>query len=1249
MRKKFTKLLSFTALCLFCTINAKAASDEKGNFIYYVGTGGFNNLDPEYAEYYEDWKLYETEPGSNVYSKLFTCFSDYQEIGFRFYTEINDYRVYESDFYRRNLIAAVDPDDPDSYNLKRSEKSIVYTGNAKEHKFCTAKVINNFVAQLKEGYNHYIVVDMNLGKVAVIPQNYRMLVFIDQPEPTLSNISDYMSNDELYYFEPGNYEFNMYDWDTKKWVVSTPDQEVLYDGAACRPGYGTVLSDNRDTHFYIKNWQGGLISPRLPVPLFRYTLDENAAQEDVIYVNVPGNHIVPWAGCSEEVAKNTLRLTKNGDKYTGAFNYYDLANGFNLIVEPGAKGQPAAKVLCPPTDANIQLTEAEEISYAPVAVKTGGKTAFWEPAGYWASYWYTNYDSIDPINLLSGEPVDIEVTPGDKPTVKLTYHRCQHNQKSGMYLRGGFNNWNATSDWEFITTYYPGIYILKDVTIPAHSEFKVGDENWAFIVLGGNQGYITDISINTEYNLVSDDTGNLRYYNNWGDDFQGDVLLIRQRNGWKLILATPSKEMKNPKENNETYTIWRNDFNDGFGYDKKRDLYYSYFTLNNGEYEKAINLHAKKLPYDFHDELWAGSWAINAPYDNYVLEFDEYGIAKSPFTVTEGLTTEKPKQFILHREKGEQMDIYDNFQFQLYIDKEEQMLYAYKPWIYAIFGSFTNYEIPDIKNPEKFDDYYIPYITGGLVEFPKGDVDYTHLYYGMDIFSMKQTEVDFTVTVGHSGYVKYNYAPSRAIVKDWKGGKALIAGLNPQPGCGSYFIDASIIDEFNFIGWEGSLTRENADSDIYTGEVTVDPAKYPDGGCWLNLQLSAEDGLLFGQRSFRNLPDFDENGEMTMEMAIGWITGGVYLDRVTSPCKFKATFDLKKLELKLKLIEGQLAESVSNFEFVANGSDLNGKFVAPKENDSDCVFFSGTVSNNTDNDIAFNMVNSNGQIVAPATDTEIKFDSYGYWEGKSVDISKSPARMRAAARKAAEASAKWHFTLPADCEGTELVMEYDMASNTIRLHSSVHNEGFFVVRKSDDYNDGISDLDALKENRLEMTSDGIFEGEIKLNPAGEGYFSEVKFSRGVDLNRTTTNIVHLGAAAEGSNNPTLSDENPVADYWAWDQDCTVNGLLADAQWWKVTSTKQNVLVKFDAAKLAMQFAIDTAGVEDVIADSNNRNAIVITTGNGTITFTVAADVTLPVYSISGATVKVLNLSAGATTIDIAPGYYIAAGHKIMVR
>lgn len=1237
MRKIFTKLLGLMALCLICALNARAATDEKGNFIYYSGTGGFYQLQAAEAEWYEDWKLYETAPGSNVYARLFTtALSDYSELWFKFYTELSDADLFSNDYFRRNIIVA---DGNDAHGSAGSAAAInqsrIYSAALKSYRLCTDIGINDFICTKEKGAV-YIVVDMNNKKVSVIPTGHYLMVLKGQPEPDFGNLTDYISAYEDHYFEPGDYEFNMYDIDAKlnnlnspKWVIPQDGQEVLYDNGAKPVCDVRISSHNRDSHFIIRNWPGGIIHP-YPVGA-KFSPDKNAAREDVIYVNLNNKPFLPWAGCSEEVAQTAYRLTKNGDKYTGTFPYDDIADGFNLIVEPGAKGQPAAKVLCPPTDTDIDLHIVDDCAYAPVAVKTGDKAAY-----------YRSYKS-------NGKDVNIEVTPGDKPTIMVSYtSSTPANEKTGKYLRGSFTGWSPLDAWEFVTTSTPNRYVIRDVTIPEGSEFKVADANWAAINWGALDS--DPIYPDREFKLNTDmNCYNIQYGYGFGD-FRGNVWLLLSPTGeWKLRLSTDTNETPDPTEDPQDtcpYFVWDRNYLSSFEYDEIQGMYYSYVRGHKDEDELALNLFAKELPYDCHDELWAGSWAINAPYDNYVLEFDEYGVAESSFTVHEGLTTEKPAQFILRRSDNPISDSWGNWTYHLYIDKDAQKLYAYKGKNCAIFGSFNDYEIPTIKNREKFANWYLPHHAGGLFDFPQGDVDYTHLYrngIAHNAFSMEQVEPEFTVTMGSEGYVLYNWSPWRAIVKNWKGGKALIAALYTGEGP-SYFIDDSIINEFNFIGWEGRLTRENADSDIYTGEVTVDPAKLADTRSYLNLQLSSDHSLKFGLSGYDS-HDFDENGEITMEMSIGaWGSNSLYNPCITAPCRFKATFDLKKLELTLKLIDGQLA---TKFELVANpGSDLDGIFGAGKDNDS--VSFYCTASNDAGNEVSFNLISNTGQIVAPAADTEITFDKFGYWEGKSVDMAKSPARMRAAARKAADASAKWHFNLPADCEGSALVMEYDMASNTIRLHSSAHNEGFFVVQESDEYNGGISNLDTLKENRLEMTSDGIFEGEIELNPANNGYYSKVKFTQSINMNCNTTNIAHLGVGAEGSNNPMLSAENPAADYWAWNQNCR-SDLLNDAQWWEVSATKQNVRVKFDASRLAMQFTMDTAGVEDVIADRNDPAAIVITTGNGTITFTAPADMTLPIYSISGATVRVLNLSAGTTTINIAAGYYIAAGRKIMVR
>ena len=49
------------------------------------------------------------------------------------------------------------------------------------------------------------------------------------------------------------------------------------------------------------------------------------------------------------------------------------------------------------------------------------------------------------------------------------------NAASGLFIRGGFTNWNAVADWEF-TEESNGVYTLKDKTV--FGKFKIADSGW---------------------------------------------------------------------------------------------------------------------------------------------------------------------------------------------------------------------------------------------------------------------------------------------------------------------------------------------------------------------------------------------------------------------------------------------------------------------------------------------------------------------------------------------------------------------------------------------------------------------------------------------------------------------------------------------------------------------------------------------------------------------------------------------------
>lgn len=91
---------------------------------------------------------------------------------------------------------------------------------------------------------------------------------------------------------------------------------------------------------------------------------------------------------------------------------------------------------------------------------------------------------------------------------------------SGLFLRGGMNDWGAVSAWEFVTTTTAGVYELLDIEIGEGVEFKVADSTWGPVNLGGNG---SDIEFGAPYKLAGgDNPPNIKMPSN----FIGDVQLV---------------------------------------------------------------------------------------------------------------------------------------------------------------------------------------------------------------------------------------------------------------------------------------------------------------------------------------------------------------------------------------------------------------------------------------------------------------------------------------------------------------------------------------------------------------------------------------------------------------------------------------------------------------------------------------------------------------------------------------------------
>lgn len=127
--------------------------------------------------------------------------------------------------------------------------------------------------------------------------------------------------------------------------------------------------------------------------------------------------------------------------------------------------------------------------------------------------------------------------------VSLAYvPAVEPNVPSGIYLRGGMNNWGNDAGfadnlkWQFLTTTEAGVYIVEDAEIPAKTEFKVAAMDWG----DPNAGYNgSDLQINTPYTMYNGgDSGNIVC----PEDFMGDVQLVVKGGNYTITLIPYEKQ-----------------------------------------------------------------------------------------------------------------------------------------------------------------------------------------------------------------------------------------------------------------------------------------------------------------------------------------------------------------------------------------------------------------------------------------------------------------------------------------------------------------------------------------------------------------------------------------------------------------------------------------------------------------------------------------------------------------------------------
>lgn len=215
-----------------------------------------------------------------------------------------------------------------------------------------------------------------------------------------------------------------------------------------------------------------------------------------------------------DVAKGDILLEETeagsniytGEVYVGEgefiFRFYHVLGNWNI----GSIGSNN-------TGANEDISLADGVYSGPVfqeGVNASSAQGNWQIPGWEGG-------EIEITINLNDFTIDIQ-------TVEEKYEHVD------MYLRGGMNDWGASSSYQFTTTDEENVWVLKSVTIPAGTEFKFADANWGTLNYGCGEN--PNVVAGTPYEMVYNG-GNLVM----SEDFTGSATVTLSGDKYTLLLT----------------------------------------------------------------------------------------------------------------------------------------------------------------------------------------------------------------------------------------------------------------------------------------------------------------------------------------------------------------------------------------------------------------------------------------------------------------------------------------------------------------------------------------------------------------------------------------------------------------------------------------------------------------------------------------------------------------------------------------
>ncbi|MDE5967927.1 MAG: hypothetical protein K2G64_02365 [Muribaculaceae bacterium] len=975
---------------------------------------------------------------------------------------------------------------------------------------------------------------------------------------------------------------------------------------------------------------------------------DNNLNPDNLYISFASDKVSLYADAPKSIAQRFSFLPKTGtDEWSGEIFIPDGEFMLNFYHELTPQGQPNL-MLAPAPGKNINLVYSDGFAYATATPQSADKAGYWTTSNWkngavnitvkkQGDSYAVTFDKGADIGAsqiyIIGSPTDWSIDDDTMPlqlTDKGGYYGHYRFPADDIYFRiytslGSWSTGSIGSD--------PGFENIEldlsdqEISMPC---YKGGEGCWVLYGWDGSELYV-----------YADLSSNKVTFSKSPIAAAGEIITE--------IIREPVKEGPFCSVDNGQL-IKLKLISDGV---------YSFKPSFGIGGTHSFNFFTRSLPISPDEEAWKCSYTISFPgeatadlkADNYadfdIVINDQVGSSPAtPLTVVTDESLPSCPEFVL--------DLNNN---KAYVANMGQIIVVLK-----------DEEMPNAMNIRNFKGriIYSDGYDGVIADIPANKFDILLYIPGTD----SEAEVE-NISFEDDGFAlanngsMYGWYGSRLISDNWHGGPAYIST--------SFAFDFAKISAINARTLNGSgnpvisqLKADAANPMLYKGTIDFRPVEnnqYPvphslyfdiaekkasinqgfgETERYFNLSLAAP----VRRSNIGRMSNYDSRNlyfsDNKVQSGLGFNSIGFFASNISASAKVEAIVDLNNLTLEATIVEGTCLPIFQT----ASDNDAFNAVKSYRSSDNPSLYY--LESHNipaTDGGYSFNLVTDKSTVIIPANGatTVIDFDNTGSWTGQYKEVAAADVRT------AASQNAQWHFDVPAN-DATHINMTIDEKAGTITMHSMAHNTGYFIEK-----NYMFTRIDNLKEAKEQMLMptdrEGVLAGQFAIEEQSEDGFTWLTFTS--QPYNSTFNYTgnYFGLSGDYNNNQVIdltNDDSSTVNAW---HNYNYNGNLNryPAQAWQFVDNPGKYDVVYDSNANTLTVSRHTTGVDNTFDESATDNTVTIIPGQGFVTVIASEPTTVNFYNVGGMLMKSIKVNEGVATFDIANGFYIANGKKIVVK